>query len=248
MTCNAAAGLKWLEDKEQAWSHCNNFRYHVWWHKALMHLDQGEVDVVLDLYDHEIRQDKTDDYRDISNATSLLMRLELEGVSVGDRWDELATLAAARTEDGTLIFADLHYLLATSHGRKTEATQAYLKRIAADAKAADTDAHDRFANPGLDAATGLHLFGEGEFAQASAHLSRARETMQRAGGSHAQRDVFERMTIDAGIRSGQLDKAELILNDRSKRRADKDDAFAQARRTLIAAGRDLPGAARVPAQ
>ena len=89
MTCNARAGLDWLEGREGAWAHCNNFRYHVWWHKALMHLDQGETDAVFALYDHEIRQDKTDDFRDISNGTSLLMRLELEGTTwatAGRNW------------------------------------------------------------------------------------------------------------------------------------------------------------------
>ena len=34
MTCKAKAGLEWLDGREEAWAHCNNFRYHVWWHKA----------------------------------------------------------------------------------------------------------------------------------------------------------------------------------------------------------------------
>ena len=100
-------------------SHCNNFRYHVWWHKALLHMDKGEFDVALGLYDARIRADKTDDYRDISNATSLLMRLELEGVDVGPRWHELADLAEARTDDGCLVFADLHYMLALTGARES---------------------------------------------------------------------------------------------------------------------------------
>ncbi|MCY4179783.1 MAG: tetratricopeptide repeat protein, partial [Litoreibacter sp.] len=121
MTCDAKGGVAWLTGREEAWAHCNNFRYHVWWHKALMHLDLGEVDTVLALYDTEIRQDKTDDYRDISNATSLLQRLELDGHDVGERWEELAELSANRTEDGQLIFADLHYLLALIGGERKDA-------------------------------------------------------------------------------------------------------------------------------
>ena len=248
MTGNSAAGLKWLDGQEKAWMHCNNFRFHVWWHKALMHLDQGQVDAVFALYDEEIRKEKSDDYRDISNATSLLMRLELDGHNVGDRWEELADLSAARTEDGSLIFADLHYLLATAGGRREEATQAYLRRIARDSQQGGSDANERFANPGLQAAHGLHHFGEGEFEQAFTCLVGARDAMQLAGGSHAQRDVFERITIDAGIRAGRLDTAERILNERTARRASHDDAYASARRSLIAAGRDVVGANRVPAQ
>ena len=78
MTGRAADGLGWISGREAAWQHCNNFRYHVWWHIALMHLDLGNYDKVLELYDDYFRKDKTDDYRDISNATSVLLRLEFE--------------------------------------------------------------------------------------------------------------------------------------------------------------------------
>lgn len=237
MTGKARQGLDWFEGREAAWAHCNNFRYHVWWHKALMHLDLGQVDAVLDLYDREIRSDKTDDYRDISNATSLLMRLELDGVDVGTRWDELAQLSAQRTEDGCLIFADLHYLLALNGGGQQQATTRMLQRIHADAARTDCDMAARMSRPGQAAAQGLQAFGEAQFDVAFRHLAQARDDMQLAGGSHAQRDVFERLTIDAGIRSGYLDQAETILDDRMHRRAGQEDGYCTARRALIAAGR-----------
>lgn len=245
MTGCAQRGLDWLEGREGAWAHCNNFRFHVWWHKALMHLDLGQIDAVLALYDHEVRAERTDDYRDIANGTALLMRLELEGVDVDDRWQELADLAETRTQDGCLIFADLHYLLALNGDSRDEAAQRLIRRIGRDAARSETRAERNMARPGMEAATGLRAFAEGRFASAFAHLSAARGDMQRAGGSHAQRDVFERMTIDAGIRAGQFDAAEAILNDRSRRRS-RDDGYACARRDLIAAGRGA--ALDIPAQ
>ncbi|MGV6848882.1 MAG: tetratricopeptide repeat protein [Marinibacterium sp.] len=248
MTCDAQAGLDWLEGRETAWAHCNNFRYHVWWHKALMHLDLGQIDAVLALYDDEVRKDRTDDYRDISNATSLLMRLDLDGVDVGNRWEELADLSAARTEDGSLIFADLHYLLAlTATGRRASVT-AMARRIARDAARGAGEADARMADPGLAVSRGLAAFGEGRFGEAFANLSAARATMQKAGGSHAQRDVFERLTIDAGLRAGRFTEAESILDARSKLRAGCDDRYASVRRDLIAAGRGGDEIDRVPAQ
>ncbi|MEM8775504.1 MAG: tetratricopeptide repeat protein [Pseudomonadota bacterium] len=247
MTCNAEKGLEWLTGRESAWAHCNNFRYHVWWHKALMHLDLGQVDTVLELYDAEIRSEKTDDYRDISNATSLLMRLELEGISVGNRWEELSDICETRTEDGCLIFADLHYLMALTGDKKPGATARMLQRIAQDAKSNDEMA-SRMSDPGVAAANGLEAFGEGQYENAFTHLCHARGGMQRAGGSHAQRDVFERITIDAGIRAGRLDEAEAILNDRQSKRAGREDGYTAARRNLIAVGRGDYDAASVPAQ
>ncbi|NVK16050.1 MAG: tetratricopeptide repeat protein [Rhodobacteraceae bacterium] len=247
MTGNAAAGLEWLHGREEAWAHCNNFRYHVWWHKALMHLDLGQMDEAIALYDTEVRKDKTDDYRDISNATSLLMRLELEGVSVGARWEELANLCASRTEDGSLIFADLHYLLALTGHRKEDAHK-LVQRIHADASAGGSEAKERMAAPGCAAADGLEAFGDGNYKAAFANLSTARATLQLAGGSHAQRDVFERITIDAGLRAGRLDEAEAILDDRRVKRGGTEDNYALARRALIAQGRNSPDAASVPAE
>lgn len=253
MTGNAAAGLDWLTGREAAWAHCNNFRYHVWWHKALMQLDLGQIDEALALYDTEVRKDKTDDYRDISNATSLLMRLELEGVNVGNRWNELSELCAGRTEDGSLIFADLHYLLALAgHDRQGETTR-MIARIRADGERASTEAEQRMANPGHGAALGLEAFGDGEYGRAFNHLSQVRNSMQLAGGSHAQRDVFERMTIDSGLRAGQWSAVEAILDDRRAKRGGGEDNYALARRALIATGRqaqgpDGKGATSVPAE
>ena len=248
MTGNAKAGLDWFAGREAAWAHCNNFRYHVWWHKALMHLDLGQVDQVIALYDHEIRKDKTDDYRDISNATSLLSRLELEGVDVGSRWEELADLSAARTEDGCLIFADLHYLLALTGDSRADATAKLLGRIHKDAQTPKTDTARRMADPGLAAAKGLEAFGEGDHARAFDHLLAARNSMQLAGGSHAQRDVFERITIDSGLRAGRFDAVERILDDRRAKRGGAEDNYALARRALIDAARDQSDAQSVPAE
>lgn len=249
MTADAAGGIKWLTGRENAWAHCNNFRYHVWWHKALMHLDLGQHDVVLDLYDREIRQDKTDDYRDISNATSLLSRLELDGVPVGDRWEELADLCANRTEDGCLIFADLHYMLALVGDNRDAEITTLLGRLHRDAQENKTDMQKAMASPGLAAATGLEAFGEAAFDKAFIHLAHARKTIQDAGGSHAQRDVFERLTIDSGIRAGYLNEAEDILAARTLQRNGHEDGYAAARRALITQGRAAAGAAaQLPAQ
>ncbi|EPX79275.1 tetratricopeptide repeat protein [Litoreibacter arenae] len=249
MTCNAAGGLEWLDGREAAWAHCNNFRYHVWWHKALLHLDLGQTETVLALYDTQIRADKTDDYRDISNATSLLSRLELDGVDVGDRWEELADLSANRTEDGCLIFADLHYLLALIGGSRKQAIAKLMGRMHRDAKSGCFETDRLMARPGLSAAKGLEAFGEADYTTAFLNLARARPSMQDAGGSHAQRDVFERLTIDAGIRAGFLDEAEAILKDRKRKRAGAEDGYAAARFSLISQARDETScAAATPAQ
>ncbi|MCR9125875.1 MAG: tetratricopeptide repeat protein [Rhodobacteraceae bacterium] len=248
MTGDARGGLNWLTGREPAWARCNNFRFHVWWHKALMHLDLGQIDAVFALYDAEIRADRSDDYRDISNAASLLSRLELEGIDVGHRWQELADISSARTEDGCLIFADLHYLLALIGDDRGPATARLLARIERDARRGGTDMAARMADPGQATAAGLRAFGAGDYATAFARLASARPTLQRAGGSHAQRDVFERLTIDAGLRAGHIGAAEAMLDDRQTRRAGREDGYTAARRALIAAARGAGPDHSIPAQ
>ena len=239
MTARPDAGISLIENNVSAWDHCNNFRYHVWWHKALLHLERGETDIVLALYDQQIRADKTDDYRDIANATSLLMRLELEGVAVGDRWTELADFAQHRTDDGCVVFADLHYQLALGAAGRSDAQSAMTQRFAVDATR-QGEMPARVADPGKAALSGLNAFAEGQYDIAFQNLAAARPGMQTIGGSHAQRDVFERMTIDAGLRAGHFDATEQILMDRLKLRAGHEDRFAATRFEQLSRARRIP--------
>ncbi|WP_299915895.1 tetratricopeptide repeat protein [uncultured Roseobacter sp.] len=239
MTARPDLGIDLIESHTSAWDHCNNFRYHVWWHKALLHMDRGQLDVALGLYDAQIRADKTDDYRDISNATSLLIRLELEGVDVGPRWEELADLAQKRTDDGCVVFADLHYMLALTGADRPDAKAAMTRRFARDA-AKPGEMPQRYADPGCAALSGLNAFAEGRYDAAFADLTAARPAMQTIGGSHAQRDVFERITIDAGLRAGRYEQAEAVILDRLARRAGREDRFTTTRLATIHEARRIP--------
>ncbi|WP_022706093.1 tetratricopeptide repeat protein [Paracoccus zeaxanthinifaciens] len=243
MTHQPDRGISLIEENCGSWLHCNNFRYHVWWHKALLHLDRGELDKVVELYDTEVRHDRTDDYRDFSNASSLLMRLELEGVSVGDRWNELADLAETRANDACVAFADLHYMMALSQQGRQKATQAMLERFHRDAAAPEAETLRIIADPGLTAAEGLAAYGEGRYAAAFRNLAQAQPRMQTVGGSHAQRDVFERITIDAGMRAGYLSETEALIRKRTALRGGVEDAFAAARMQQLSAAMRLAASA-----
>jgi tetratricopeptide (TPR) repeat protein len=232
MTARAGEGLKWLEGREASWAHCNNFRYHVWWHKALMHLDIGNYAEALELYDRDIRADKTDDYRDIANAASLLSRLDLEGVDVGQRWTELADLSEKRASDGCLAFADLHYMLSLCGGERQDAAVGLISRMS-KAKSELCETQRIIAHPGLRLARGMHAFASGEYANAWLNLRDARSDLQAIGGSHAQRDVFQRVCIEAAIRGGYLDAAEGLLSERSVQRNATMDGYAMRRLDLI---------------
>ena len=89
---------------------------HLWWHRALFHLINHQPDAALAVYDDYLRNFEIDMvaalpdlYLDMKNATSLLIRLEMIGVAVGNRWTALAELCEQRIEDTTNAFSSAHY-------------------------------------------------------------------------------------------------------------------------------------------
>src|SRR5205085_7495872 len=48
-------GVAWLDELERHWSGGNNLLHHLWWHRAMFHLERGEIDAVLSLYDRRFR-------------------------------------------------------------------------------------------------------------------------------------------------------------------------------------------------
>ncbi len=230
MTGRAREGAAWLAGSRAHWNHCSNFAFHLSWHEALFHLELGNWPAALDLYDQDLRARKTDDFRDIANAASLLQRLELAGTPVGHRWHELADLAANRIDDRALVFADLHYALALAGaGRQNEVD--LLARNLSDDHGICHDA--RIARTiGAPVASAIMAFRERRYGEAARLLLMARPQLRQIGGSHAQRDVFEQMLIESAIRSGNLDLADALLRQRLDSRGGHND-FAARRLTQV---------------
>ncbi|WP_284177803.1 tetratricopeptide repeat protein [Rhabdaerophilum sp. SD176] len=227
MTGRVEDGIRWIEGRDHVFGACNNFGGHLFWHLALFKLEKGQIGDVLALYDEKIRSEKTDDFRDIANAASLLSRLGHEGVDVGSRWEELADKAEARLDDRSLVFADLHYLLALLGAGRQEAAA----RLA-DSLAGTAPAH---ASQGLAArqagrlvARGLIAFRNGRTGEALDHLLPARASLVLIGGSDAQRDVFEQVLIESALRSGESQLARSILSKRLAERGGQN-RFASER-------------------
>ena len=124
-------------------------RTHNWWHLALFHLELGDDAAALRLYDQEVwGVDKT--YaQDQVGAVSLLARLELSGMAVGERWAELAEHLAPRVADQVQPFLDMQYLygLARAGRPEAQALMINVERFAAQAPLAVREAWQRVAVP-----------------------------------------------------------------------------------------------------
>jgi len=87
MQGRAEDGIGWMIAREPHWTGEDNFfKVHNWWHRALFHLDLGQVDRVLELYDGPIRGTRSRVALDLVDASALLWRVNLTGHDVGDRW------------------------------------------------------------------------------------------------------------------------------------------------------------------
>jgi hypothetical protein len=86
---------------------------------------------------------------------------------------------------------------------------------------------------GLPAALGLAAFRAGNYDLAFERLRESRPHLQRIGGSHAQRDVFSRLLVEAAIRAQRWREAEDELCARTRRRG-AEDGFTARRREAIA--------------
>lgn len=235
MTSRSREGADWLSTREKSWDHCANFGFHLWWHLALFHLDRGNIDGVFDLYDRYIRRETTDDFRDISNGASLLLRLELEGIPVGNRWEEMANICEKRIDDACNVFADLHYMLALIGGDRRRTADNLLRRMRHTGKKSKTDIETVTAETGLPTASGLQAFRDGNYRRAANEIFLGLPALKDIGGSHAQRDIFERMGIESAIRAGAYDMATFLLDDRSKRRNYSNDRYSRSRYSQIKA-------------
>ena len=51
MTDQSAEGIAWITDNEPGWTGANNFRNHLYWHRALMRLDRGEYTEAMAIFD-----------------------------------------------------------------------------------------------------------------------------------------------------------------------------------------------------
>ncbi|OYU49656.1 MAG: tetratricopeptide repeat protein 38 family protein [Rhizobiales bacterium PAR1] len=238
MTGRVEDGIRWIEGSEAAFRHCNNFGGHLFWHLALFKLEKGAVGEVLALYDGHIRRDETDDFRDIANGASLLMRLELHGHDVGARWEELADKAEARIADRSLIFADLHYMLALIGGGRREAA-GQLARSIAEVPASVSAQNLIAQRAGRGTAKGLLAFADGDMGRAVDCLAGSRRMRGGVGGSDAQRDVFEMVMIEAGLQAGEDRLVRSILSERLAARGGHN-RFAETR--LARLGRSISSA------
>ncbi|MCH7344802.1 tetratricopeptide repeat protein [Pelomonas sp. CA6] len=231
-------GLAFLESVRDSWVGLNSFMHtHLWWHLALFLLARDRVPEVLALYDREVWGISKSYSQDQIGAVQLLARLEWAGVDVGERWQDLADHIAARGEDTVEPFLSLLYLYGLARAGRP---QADALRAAIEARAGQAPAHSReaWAEVAVPAAQGLLALARGAHDEARKRLAQALPGLPAIGGSHAQRDLFHLLQLQAELGAGQLLPVQQALE--ARRRVDPRDAPVRRVLARVYAGLGLP--------
>ncbi len=218
MQSRQSEGIAWMRGND-AWAGDSFFQVHNWWHLALYHLELGDTDAVLSLFDDKLGGGRSGVVLDMVDASALLWRLHLRGVDVGDRWRALAAAWAPMAEAAAYAFNDAHAVMAfVGYGRHDLARAVIAAQEEAVAWPGDNAAFT--AEVGLAVTRAILAFGEGDYARAAGLLRPVRSTAHRFGGSHAQRDVIDLTLIEAALRSGNAQLASALTAERADRRHD----------------------------
>ena len=207
-------GIDWLLSRASDWAPENGFAFHNWWHLALFHLDRGEGERVLQLYDTAIRRPEGAVVLEMIDASALLWRLHLRGMAVGERWDNLANAWEPRIEEAYYAFNDAHAMMAFVGAGRRDASRRLLRVL--EKRTAEGGTNGRMTwEVGLPLCRALYAFGEGQYAQACELLQPLRLVASRFGGSHAQRDLIGLTLVEAAIRGRKLPLARALLAERT---------------------------------
>lgn len=217
MTGRSADGLAWMNGLKDHWGEIHNFVHHAHWHRALFALNTGDAEGALAIFDQDVWTEKVEDYLDLSNGASLLWRLEERGVDIGRRPDTVADLALKKARDHGLVFADCHVALALAMAGRGEEMSDFLDDLDRFAARSGTQAQIA-ADVGRTLCMAVVADAAGDADQAVDLLLSARPRLHRIGGSHAQRDLFDRMLIANAIRSGRSTLSRALLSERRETR------------------------------
>ncbi len=213
-------GIAWLDGLKDQWSKANQIIFHLWWHRCLFHYERGEHEAILDYYDNWIRnrdhpllQALPDLYIDMQNGASMLLRIELLGVDVGARWNELAELAVGRVEDHTSPFSSAHYAAILAAAGRFDAAERLVASMRSFAEHDEGTFGPRYRAAAIPAAQAAIAHRRSEFDKSVDAFLPARRMIWQMGGSHAQRNLFQLIFVDAARRAGRKDAIALALAD-----------------------------------
>ncbi|CAH1232052.1 tetratricopeptide repeat protein 38-like [Branchiostoma lanceolatum] len=212
-------GITFLSNSLNDWNK-HHLTSHCYWHWALYHMERGEYSAALDIYDSQYRGRRDLYYAD---PTSLLFRLNMEGVDVSDRWDDTYDMCKPFLDERITVFRDLHVLLSCLGAKQQDSTKEMmdsLRNFVSEEGSQSVVARE----VGVPICEALVAYDEGDYARAVDLMAPVRYRVGSIGGSLAQLDVFHLCLINAAIRSPKKQHQNLARALLVERKALKDNS------------------------
>lgn len=199
-----------LDAKKPFWSKQNLLNAHIWWHLALRQIETEDFASALAVFDAHLRDVTASNRFRLTDGTSLLWRLELAGINVGDRWSVMAEKWAQNATLHTNAFLDMHAALAFSRCPDGPAARVFFDSLEG---AFDGLEHENAASfhkvvKPLARAFSCYQSDPVTAAQTIEHLL---PDLHRIGGSIVQREIVERSYSSALLVTNQTARSQAWL-------------------------------------
>ena len=213
-------GVDWLDGLSGNWAGKNQIVHHDYWHLCLFLLERGEHDRILELYDSKVYNLESpltkampDNVIDVTNAASLLMRLELRGVDVGDRWEVVSEPAEGRIDNHVNPFTCAHAAIILAACGRFEKVDELIRSMTDFADTDDGPAGVCMRKAALPVAKAAVAHRKGDHEDVIKGFMPLRHDLVAMGGSQAQRDVFIQILVDSCRQLGRKEELAQLEED-----------------------------------
>ena len=195
-----------LKTKQPIWKEQNLLDAHIWWHLTLRQVEEKSYDAALAVYDETLAEVHPSNRYRLTDGTSLLWRLELEGVDVGGRWQAMADKWAKNATVHNIAFLDLHAALAFARCPDHAAADQFFDSLDTAFEGLQHEnarIHQEVLQP---LAKAVRIYRDDQNAAAKA-IAPLLPELHRLGGSIVQRELVERSYSSALLATSQAEKA-----------------------------------------
>ena len=214
MTGRPTDGIDWMDTRFEFWSSTkNNNCAHIWWHKALFHIDLGQSDEALKIYDENIVPLARPVGFQLCNLTALLWRLETLGCDPGNRWAHQHKLFQQQSTDVCNPFGEIHAVMAALRADDWAAYETLLSGMQTAAND-DSEIAPAYGEVAVPIAKAIAQYVKGAYRNTVDLLLQVRANLSRMGGSVAQRDLIEWTLTAAAIRANERSISVSLANER----------------------------------
>lgn len=219
-TGRTSHGIDLLEKTENHWQQCDSIAPHISWHWALYELEQDNWEKADEILQRCYLNDSGIEITRIkyTDAASLIYRLKLVGHPRPSQVNtRLKPFLDLHFDDHQTLFSDFHHYFVLDNFGDITVKKNFLRSLKETVESSDTDVGKSYRDIGPSIFAALERFDEGDYAQVVELLYPIRNRTAVAGGSNAQRDIFNLLLIHSAVHSDNSQHQELakrLINER----------------------------------